>query len=307
MINIRKTNLNLLVALDALLREQSVSKAAQKLFLTQSALSIILKQLREIFNDELLVREAKTMTLTPLAIQLAPKVKQVLDQIQALTTDTASFNPLTSNREFKLYFTPYLENIVLPHLYEYLLKHAPNIKLKIKLVSQFYDTDIFIKETEELYLGSLEIKLPAGFQKQLLFYETMVLLGHKNHPLLKKKITLDEYKHAKFIISKKVAGGEVATDLKTRAKRLLLSEKNIIPVENLISAMHLVEKTDFVTVTPKKIALSNIPKTNLTYQDLPFLSLRVGIFQVWPRRLNNDVGLSWLRNVITQLMSTSED
>ncbi len=76
--NIRRINLNLLITLDALLTERHVSRAAQKVFITQPAMSNSLAQLRELFKDKLLVRSSKGMELTPRAIEIAPKIKNIL-------------------------------------------------------------------------------------------------------------------------------------------------------------------------------------------------------------------------------------
>jgi len=294
-------NLNLLVALDALLSEQSVSRAAQKIFLTQAALSIVLKQLREIFSDELLVRDARTMTLTPFAVQLAPKVKQILTQIEGLAEVVEIFNPLTSNREFKLYVPEYIEYAVLSRLHEYLLQHAPKIKLNISSVVKYYDATIFNAETEELYLGPLEVKLVKAFQKKLLYSESFVLVGRKNNPIMANKITLPTYQRAKYVIGKEVAGLEVVDQHQAKAKKLCLPEEHITLISHLATALYLTKKTNLVTILPKRVAVNVTLGTNLIYQDLPFITRKFNVYQIWPKRLNNDLGLRWLRSVIENI------
>src|SRR4051812_29769674 len=108
MIELYRINLNLLVALDVLLAEQSVTKAAKKLFLTQAAMSNNLQQLREIFKDDLLIREKNGMILTSYALDLQPKLHQVLEELRTVVLAGQRFVPELSQRTFKVGMTDYM-------------------------------------------------------------------------------------------------------------------------------------------------------------------------------------------------------
>lgn len=306
MINIRKLNLNLLVALDALLSERSVSRAAKKNFLTQSALSSSLKQLRKIFNDDLLLWESRAMKLTPFAVKLAPRIKQILEQIQMLD-ENDKFNPLISEREFNLYISEYVEFAVLPFLYEYLIKHAPKIKLNIKRFpesrSSYFDTEI-----DELYLGPIDTEISAKFQRKKLFEEPLVLVGKKNHPLMKGRMTLENYMQAKYILCKRINTRDLfKEDLVLNSDKLQLPTKHVTTVVYISTAIYLVKKTDCLTILPMRLASHFISKTKLACRGIPFITQKINVFQAWPRHLNNDQGLCWLRESIDQAVKKAEE
>lgn len=129
--NLYRINLNLLKVFSVLMREQHVSDAAKRLHLTQSAISNSLQQLREIFQDELLVRGPKKMLPTKKALLLAPRIDQALSQLEESLFHTDEFNYRTSERIFNLGMTDSAEYIILPKLYEQLKNLAPNVSLKI--------------------------------------------------------------------------------------------------------------------------------------------------------------------------------
>ena len=111
-----KINLNLLVALNELLQLSSVTLAAERLELTQSAMSNNLKQLRQIFNDQLLVRNGQSMALTVLGKELKPKLRQVLQHVQNLVQSSQAFDPKTSTRNFTVALSEHLVPDLLPKL-----------------------------------------------------------------------------------------------------------------------------------------------------------------------------------------------
>ena len=108
-----KLDLNQLVVLDTLLDERSVTRAAQRLFLSQSATSSAMARLREYFDDELLVQVGKAMVLTPRAEGLRRPVREVLRQIQAITNDSPEFDPATSDRKIVVETSDYVISVFL--------------------------------------------------------------------------------------------------------------------------------------------------------------------------------------------------
>lgn len=117
-----RLNLNLLIALDILLQEQSVTQSAQKLSITQAAMSNNLQQLRNIFKDELLLREGTRMVLTSYARELQPKLHQVLQEVRSLVEGGQRFIPETSERIYRIAMTDYIASLLLPKLTSHLQK-----------------------------------------------------------------------------------------------------------------------------------------------------------------------------------------
>ena len=129
--DIRNVDLNLLVALDALLAERSVSRAAVRLHLSQPAASALLARLRELFGDPLLLRSARGMLPTQRALELLGPVRQVLDEIDAIVQPRAAFAPASAAHTFTLSASDYVEYALLPKLVDYLERKAPGVRLQV--------------------------------------------------------------------------------------------------------------------------------------------------------------------------------
>ena len=127
----KRLDLNLLVVLDALLRERSVTRAAKELNLSQPAMSAALARLREYFNDDILVAHGKRMVPTAHAQDLAPKVARALLDIETLIEAAAVFDPASSERVFRICASDYVTVVLLQPLLVALEKSAPGIGFEI--------------------------------------------------------------------------------------------------------------------------------------------------------------------------------
>jgi DNA-binding transcriptional LysR family regulator len=129
--NIRNVYLNLLVYLNVLIDEKSVSKAANKLALTQPAMSNALKRLRDLFDDPLLVRAAGSMTPTSKALSLKPEIESLLKMAEAITQPSEQFNPATAEVTFRIMANDYMEStLIAPFITEPLTKN-PGVYLSV--------------------------------------------------------------------------------------------------------------------------------------------------------------------------------
>ena len=127
----QKLDLNLLVALDALIEERSVSRAADRLNLSQSAMSSALSRLREYFGDELLVPVGRRMEPTALALNLAPAIREILQRIRVTIQARPSFDPATAERRFRVMTSDYLVEVLLADVLRELADTAPGIQMQI--------------------------------------------------------------------------------------------------------------------------------------------------------------------------------
>jgi len=129
--NLNRLDLNLLVALDALLAERSITRAADRLFLSPSATSGALARLREFFADELLTRIGRRMVLTPLGESLAVAVRDCLLHVQATVDIKPQFDPATSKRNFRLMMSDYVATVLMPAVLQKLNIEAPNVTIDL--------------------------------------------------------------------------------------------------------------------------------------------------------------------------------
>ena len=135
-IRFHQLDLNLLVALDALLTEQSITGAAKRLNLSQSATSGILARLREYFADELLVQVGRKMMPSPLAVDLCGRVRHVLQTVNSTIVTRSNFDHATSHRHFKISASDFVKTVLLTELARRLAREAPNVTMEISDVDE---------------------------------------------------------------------------------------------------------------------------------------------------------------------------
>ena len=245
-----RLDLNLLVALEALLEERSVSRAAERLFITQSAMSKTLGRLRELFGDPLFVRRGSSMIPTPRAEQLAAQLPQVLLAVQDMFTPT-SFDPLTYEGQFNLLVQGHMGVWLLPMLLERLEQRAPGVRL----ASLSRVDDPF----EQLSNGKLDFLLhaerqayPGELRLTTIGFAPPTLLARKGHPLEGQTITwekvlqfphvqlsMDELQEIQFHTSR---NSKITQHLKEVAPNL--------KTDQLYTAVQVVRHSDYLFPAP---------------------------------------------------------
>ena len=180
-------DLNLLVALDALLEERSVSRAAKRLHLSQPAASAALSRLRDYFKDDLLVLHGKRMIPTSFAENLLPELKRVTRQIDDLVSMSTEFDPGQSERLFRLMASDYIATVLMAHLMEVMAEKAPRIKLDMRLPEDSV-YQVFERGEIDLMLIPEEFLSPNHPSTQV-FEEPHVVVAWKDNPMFNRKIS----------------------------------------------------------------------------------------------------------------------
>lgn len=186
-----RLDLNQLVALDALLSERSVSRAAARIFLSQSAMSNSLTRLREYFEDELLIPAGRKMIITPLGLRLLPEVREILVRIYAVTQLRETVDASTLDREFTLIVSDYASAVFMPLVLRLASIEAPNVKMHIKPLDNTW--------RDQLERGEVDVVIvPDSFKhdghpSERLFEDRYCCVVWKETPELQGQLTLDDY------------------------------------------------------------------------------------------------------------------
>ncbi len=294
--NLEKINLNLLVALDALLTERQVTRAAQKVHISQSAMSIALSQLRLLLRDDILVRDRQEMIPTARALELQPWVRQILGEIKKVIHEPQQFNPATAVRTFRIGMTDYTEFLVLPQLLATLAKTAPNIALKIINLNLLDHHEVFEKERLDLAIGVL-FEENTPLQTQHLLSESAVCVARKNHPLMQKRLTLKRFLQAKHIAIN-LHSMPVLGRIDKALHQLGVKRDVAIATPHLVAAFHLTHHTDYLMASMKHLAIELVEPFGLVMQELPFTVEPLDILMAWPKSLTSDPAHTWLRSQI---------
>ncbi|CAJ3305318.1 LysR family transcriptional regulator [Burkholderia pseudomallei] len=196
--NLRSIDLNLLVILDALLAERQVTRAGQRIGLTQPAVSNALGRLRYVFKDEILMRTPLGMELTPRAKALACPIRQILQQIEELFVPENQFDSFTSDRRFTLRMSDLTELLLLPPLLRNIRGTAPHIRMNV----MHLNAD---KTVEALASGRLDMAVCAGLDhpdaisSQVLFQDRLVCVLSRRHPDANRPLTLERFAALDFL------------------------------------------------------------------------------------------------------------
>lgn len=293
--NLRSVDLNLLVALDALLTERHVTRAAERVGLSQPAMSNALGRLRHLFKDELLVRTARGMQTTPRAESLAAPLRQLLKQIERVFERNAAFDPARAKRTFTIRLSDVLGFLLLPALMRALAGQgaANGAAIGFDLLHLPPAATVDALERDELDAAvSMGLEHSNAIRSAALLRDRMVCAMRKAHPLARRPLTLERFlaeRHMKVSMS--------PTDLRfvddvLRQRRL---KRDIaLNVPHWLLVPHVLQQTNLVSVMPRRFAKA-IAGDALMVRDLPFASASFDWRLYWHRRHDNNPAIGWLR------------
>jgi LysR family transcriptional regulator, nod-box dependent transcriptional activator len=289
-------DLNLLVAFHALLEERSVSRAAQRLNVTQSAMSASLKRLREAFQDPLLIHSGRSMVPTPNALALAPRVSEAIVGLRSLISAGTAFDPATSQRRFRIAGSDYVTTVLLVPLMRFLEREAPGIGLEITLPAE--DTfDRLAHGDFDLVLTPWEFIGP-DHPADLLFEERHVVVGWKENPLMSEQITPEEFAEACHV-AVKIDGRN--TFIENTLERMGLSRKIEIQAPSFIQVPYFLPSTMRIALMHERLAQLMAPILSLTIATPPFAIPPMREMLQYHSARAQDAGLAWLRGKLSDL------
>lgn len=284
-------DLNLIIALHALLQERSVTRAAERLNLTQPAMSAALRRLRLSFKDDILVTHGKKMMPTAHALGLIPLVENALATMQALVATAAKFEPGKSQRLFRIAASDYITTVVISPLLPELAAQAPSIRLEI--VAPSPDVILRLEQGGIDCLVTPEQFLSPDHPRRLLFEERHVVVGWKKNPIFRKKLTEQIYNSCGHIVVELARAPTFAeSQLRLRGDHRRIEV--IAPSFTIVPS--LLPNTHRITLMHERLAKAMLPKFPLAMAPLPFeLPLMREMVQYHAAR-EADAGLHWLIN-----------
>ncbi|MFC6280816.1 MULTISPECIES: LysR family transcriptional regulator [Polaromonas] len=297
--NINTFDLNLLRVFSAIYTERNVSRAALKLGMTQPAISNALIRLRRSCDDPLFVRTSRAMEPTSTATEMFPPIKQVLSILKESFDQPSKFDPLTSQRRFKLLMSDAGETVILAKLMAALYLQAPRVEVEAVQMPHSSYAQALEDGSVDLAFGNLPF-LKAGFYQQKLFSDPYLCIASKHHPLVKKKsLKLSDFLSAPHIL---VTSGN-ADALVEQALTKKRVKRNIpLRLSNYHVAVEIVSKTGLLATVPLKVVTPAVQALAL-----PFSIQPAEVRQFWHRRAHHDVANKWLRNLLALMFEISAD
>lgn len=292
--NLRQFDLNLLVALDVLLMERNVTRAAEQLFLSQPAMSGMLSRLRLAFGDELLVRVGRHLELTELAADIKEHVHECIRDLEDLLDTTRPFELATDASAFRISVTDYAALLIFGPLMQKLTQFAPNMSAHFLRLG--------LSVGEHLIRGEIDFAvLPADFEPSLpslpLFNDTWVCVAWAGHPTLGDSLTVDEFDkhpHLSFNISDPVHIS-LADDFVLRQGQ---ARKVVASTASFAAAPFLINGTSLLSIVPRRLAERMQVAAELRLLELPFEVPPLCEKLAWNPRFTTNPAHAWMRKQI---------
>ncbi len=293
--NLRKLDLNLLLVFDAVYTERSITRAANKLGMTQPAVSNALRRLRENLGNALFERVGQGVEPTAEARRLAPKLHDALQVIERTVSLGEDFDPATSTREFTLIMPDALEPVILPTLLGHVLDRAPNIALKLRPLTGINPQEAVLAKTIDIALCVYPIQ-DDHIRSAFLCVEDTCIAVRADHPVFqnKERFSEEDLFETGFIV--------LADDLRRMTpisqeiRSIGRSRRIVCTAKSMWSLPHLVAKSDLATVMSRGMA-DHVAK----FLDLKFFEHPINVpdhswYMTWHQDADDDPAHNWLRS-----------
>jgi DNA-binding transcriptional LysR family regulator len=306
-VRFKKLDLNLLVALDVLLKERSVTRAAEVLNLSASATSNALARLREYFDDQLLVQIGRKLELTPRAENLHAAVRNVLLTIDSTIADQPEFDPSGSDRIFRIFASDYTQMVLAPSLLALAAKAQCTVRFEfLPQVSAPH---------KQLERGEADLLIiPTGFTspdhpREVLYYEDFVCMVWKDSAAARSELTFDRYVNAGHVVMLPSGGTGVQVDAFEGwfLKRYGVTRRVAVSTYSFVTLPAMLVGTEYVATVHARVARRMVQAFPLEIRPTPMPFDRMEQAVQWHKFRTNDPGLVWMRGMLAEAAKHMDD
>jgi DNA-binding transcriptional LysR family regulator len=300
---VAKLDLEWLTVFDEIFRTSSVSKAADRLGISQAAASSALIKLRAHFDDQLFSRTARGMLPTPYAQSIQPSLSAVLGHLEQARLNRGGFEPGEERRTFRIGMTDISEVVLLPTLLNHLRKVAPGIQVDVEKIStdsvrRLQDGDV------DLAVGFMP-QLDAGFYQQVLFAQNFVCLVAASHPRIASRLSKTAFsREGHVLISSSGTGHAIVDKVLARAGVL---RPVVLRVPSFLGVARIVAETELIATVPLRYGELMTTREQIRLLPVPHPLPRYHVKQHWHERFHTDPGNAWLRRTIAELLGDAHD
>lgn len=292
--NLNRLDLNLLVALDALLAERSITKAGQRLHLSPSATSGALARLRDYFGDELLSQIGRRMVPTPLGESLQASVRDCLLHVQATVDTRPRFDPAQSQRRFTLMMSDYVSAVIMPAVLRRLEHDAPGVEIEL-LANQ--DPAAALERGSTDFLIIPENFILKGHPTEPLFDDDFVCVCWRDNPLVGESLSLEQFLSLSHVVAK--IGTERPPTIDAWFFQRFGHVRRIGVVAMTFTAVpHLLVGTNRIALMHRRLAKTYLEMLPLRMLASPCEMPRLIEMIQWHRYRESDPGQAWMRDLL---------
>jgi DNA-binding transcriptional LysR family regulator len=295
--NIENFDLNLLLALDALLQEKHVTRAAARVGLSQPAMSNALARLRELLEDPLLVRTPRGMVPTPRAQRLEGPVREALQAVGRAITNAEAFAPETCRASFDLMTSDAIGMLMLPQLGARLRAAAPGMALRVH--ASLEDEPWASLEGGRMHLVVGVYDAPgSGIHVQPLYEEQFVCLMRSDHPRARQRLSLEQYVELPHIRITTARTGPGPSVVDRALEERGLTRRIAMTLPHFLVAPYIVAQSDHVIMFPSRLAdyFASFLPLRVVEPPLPLPGYTISLY--WHERMHHEPACRWLREQV---------
>jgi len=295
-------DLHLLRCLEVLVSERHVTRAADRLNMSQSGMSTALGRLRSLFDDPILVRTPKGMQLSENALEIAGAGRRALNEIDFAISFRGPFNPATSSISFTVMGSDYFGLTILPSLIERLGRDAPNVRLKVVAPQPSRIREVLANSETDLVVGFYH-DIADGLYQTIVVKETLCCVLRKGHPKIHSTLSLAEYAAADHIYFG--SPPEIVTSIEVILERTLpalgIERRTIVQVPTFGVMPGILACSDLLATVPVRIANSFVHSLSLKVLPLPFEIPVLPVRAIWHERMHESNAHRWLRGLVQEI------
>jgi DNA-binding transcriptional LysR family regulator len=296
-LNLASVDLNLLPALEALLRRRHVTRAAEDVGLSQPAMSHVLARLRHILDDDLLVRGPSGFALTPRAEEIAPRVTAILNSVRVIYRPPP-FELSKIRRVLHVAGCDVHSILFAPNLMNRIRKEAPGIELSI----ENYTRDVFKRLEDgsvDLVFFNAETPLPPGAVSTVIGEDRYALVMREKHPAAAKKWTLAEYAKWESVVVSLIGDGR--SDIDARLVKAGLTRRIGLSTPHFMGCLAIVSATDMIATTSHLFATRHAKAYRLIVREPPFPEVRFTNTVIGSALRMNDPVIRWFCALVKEI------
>lgn len=292
-------NLNLLVAFEVLLEERNVTRAAERMNLSQPAMSAALRKLRESFQDDLLVQQGKQMYPTQRALTLAPEVSEALIRLRSLISSGPSFDPASSRRRFQVVASDYITTVLLVPMISMIQREAPAVQIDLIMPSES-SSSMVANGAADLLISPGEF-MTGDHPKEFIFEERLVVVGCRTNQALDRPLTMEAFMRSGHV-AVRVDGRK--SFIEEALGRTAPDRSVEVTAQAFIQVPWLLRNTTRLAVMHERLARVCAEPLGLRITAPPFELRPMREMMMFHATRARDEGLTWLRQRILTAAQT---
>jgi DNA-binding transcriptional LysR family regulator len=289
---------NLLVALDALLEEANVTRAAARIGVTQSAMSQTLARIRSQFDDPILVKVGRRMELSPFAKRIQGRLRRAVTELEAVVRDRPDFDPATASHRVVIAMVDYLAMVLLPPLHDTVSERAPGLDVALHALDAEAITPRLAEGVVHLYVG-VQGQTERALTTESLFEEPFVVVMREDHPAADDELSAEIYATWSHVhVSPRRERGSVVERALGKAGH---SRHVAVEVPYFSLVPELLAGSDLIATVPSSIAHRWRRHEGLVCRKPPISLPEISICMAWHPTFSRDPALEWLRSTVAEV------